>query len=33
MQASNLSVMPQGIDQLLTPQDLADLLALLRSAQ
>jgi putative heme-binding domain-containing protein len=33
MQASNLSVMPQGIEQLLTPQDLADLLALLRSAQ
>lgn len=33
MELSNISVMPQGIEQILSNQELADLLALLRSAQ
>ncbi len=33
MEPSDISVMPQGIDQVLSKQDLADLLALLQSAQ
>jgi putative heme-binding domain-containing protein len=33
MEPSDVSVMPQGIDKLLSNQELADLLALLQSAQ
>jgi len=33
MELSDISVMPKGIDQILSNQELADLLALLRSAQ
>jgi putative heme-binding domain-containing protein len=33
MEPSDVSVMPQGIDQVLSKQDLADLMALLQSAK
>jgi hypothetical protein len=33
MRPSNVSIMPAGLDQQLTPQELADLIAFLKACQ